>query len=385
LKTDVLILGGGIMGLATAYNLSRAGDSEIVVLDRYGVGNELCSSNDVNRVFRYSYGNDQFYTRMAVESLRLWRELEQESKQELLLQAGLLLLNGDDKNANAFNEASYKTLSRMGLGAETLSKNDLKRRFPQFRAEEAFFDPHGGVILASKALTSLHSLAVAQGVKFLKAEAQEIVFDGLPNVVTDSIGSVEFRKLIVTIGPWTNSLIRPSLTPMKPTRQQLVYLKPRTGLDEYRPGKCPVFFTDHHYGIPAAGIDAVKMSPKDSPEVVDPETVNRTVDEEQIVDCRRAAAKFVPGIANGGLVRSKVCLYDMTENSDFVLDKDPELANTVFGYGFSGHAFKFAPLIGRLLAQLALESKPSFDLERFTVDPNKRRKPVLGAHLGKGE
>jgi monomeric sarcosine oxidase len=385
LKTDVLVLGGGIMGLATAYNVSKAGDSEVVVLDRYGVGNELCSSNDVNRVFRYSYGNDQLYTRMAVESLQLWRELEQECKQELLIQAGLLLLNGDDKNANAFNEASYKTLSRMGLGAERLSKSDLNRRFPQFRAEGAFFDPHGAIILASKALTTLRSLAATQGVKFMKGQAQKIVFDGLPNVVTDSLGSVEFRKLIVTIGPWTNSLLRPGLTPMKPTRQQLIYLKPRTSLDEYRPGKCPVFFTDNHYGLPAAGVDAVKISPKDLPEVVDPETVNRTVDDEQIVNCRQAATRFVPGIAEGAVVRSKVCLYDMTDNSDFVLDKDPGHGNTVFGYGFSGHGFKFAPLIGRLLAQLTMESKPSFDLERFTIEPGRRLKPVLGAHLGKGE
>src|SRR4029077_20230510 len=125
------------MGLATAYNVSKAGDSEVVVLDRYGVGNELCSSNDVNRVFRYSYGNDQLYTRMAVESLRLWRELEQESKQELLVQAGLLLLKGDNKNANPSKEESHKTLSKMGLGAERLSKNDLNKRFPQFSAEKA--------------------------------------------------------------------------------------------------------------------------------------------------------------------------------------------------------------------------------------------------------
>jgi monomeric sarcosine oxidase len=373
------------MGLAAAYNLSKTGDSKVVVLDRYGVGNELCSSNDANRVFRYSYGNDQLYTRMAVESLRLWRELERESKQELLIETGLLLLNGDDENANAFNEASYKTLSRMKLGAEILSKSDLNRRFPQFRAEQAFFDPHGAVILASKALTALQSQAAAQGVKFLRGQAQKIVHDKHPNIKTDILRSIEFRKLIVTIGPWTNRLLRPDLTPMKPTRQQLIYLRPWTGLDQFRPGKCPVFFTDKHYGLPAAGIDAIKISQKDSPEVVDPETVNRTVDDEQIVNSRQVARKFVPGIAEGEVVHSKVCLYDMTENSDFVLDNDPEHASIVYGYGFSGHAFKFVPLIGHLLAQLVLDSKTSFDLERFTIDPRGRREPELGAHLGKGE
>jgi glycine/D-amino acid oxidase-like deaminating enzyme len=90
LETDVCIVGGGVMGAATAYAISRMSENRILVLDRYGVGNEYCSSSDVNRVFRYSYGNDQYYTKMAVESLRLWRELEKETGQQLLIPAGLL-------------------------------------------------------------------------------------------------------------------------------------------------------------------------------------------------------------------------------------------------------------------------------------------------------
>src|SRR5260370_38060212 len=134
------------MGLATAYSITKAGDSKVLILDRYGIGNDYCSSNDVNRVFRYSYGNDELYTRMAVKSLKLWKNLAIESGQELLLPTGLLMLQGEDETANGFNEASFRTLSSIKLGAEQLGAEELRKPFPQFRAEEGFFVPDGGVM-----------------------------------------------------------------------------------------------------------------------------------------------------------------------------------------------------------------------------------------------
>ena len=373
------------MGLATAYQISKTSDSEILVLDRYGVGNEYCSSNDINRVFRYSYGNDQLYTKMAVESLKLWRELEQQSSQQLLIQTGLLLIQGEDMNANSFNESSYHTLSRMKLGAERLNKDDLKRRFPQFRSEEAFFDRHGGVLLASKALLTLQSMAQSNGVKLQQGHANAIVLDDPPYLTTEAHEKLEFQRLVVTTGPWSGSLLREGLSRVRPTRQQLMYIRPKTGLDLFKPQSCPVFFTDKHYGLPAAGIDAVKISPKELDETADPDIANRAVDDRQIIECRNACRKFVPIIADGDIERTKICFYDMTDNSDFVLDKDPKHPNMIYGYGFSGHGFKFAPLIGRLLSDLALDRETGFDLARFSAVPSRRRTLSTRSHLGQGQ
>jgi sarcosine oxidase len=172
---------------------------------------------------------------------------------------------------------------------------------------------------------------------------------------------------------------------MTPTRQQLIYFKPKNSLDQFRPGTCPVFFTDKHYGLPATAIDGVKVSPKELNDPVDPEKVNRSVDQEQIAACRDVCRRFVPDLADGEVVHTKVCLYDMTENSDFILDRDPDHPEAVYGYGFSGHGFKFAPLIGRLLSELALDREPSFPIEKFSADPSRRRPPRIGAHLGKGK
>jgi monomeric sarcosine oxidase len=384
IETDTCILGGGIMGLATAYWMSKTSNSKVLLIDRYGSGNDFCSSNDVNRVFRYAYGDDELYTRMAVESLKLWKSLERESGQELLIPTGLLMLSGEDQNANGFNEASYRTLSRLKLAAEQLGPEELAKRFPQFRAEKGFFDPHGGVLLASKALSVLTSLTEKQGVKIRTGEARKLIFGDRPAVETADGETVGFLRLFVTIGPWSKNLLSPRLPSMVPTRQQLIYFKPRKSLDLFRPRTCPVFFTDKHYGLPAAGIDGVKVSPKELNDPVDPEKTNRSVDQEQIQECREVCRKFVPDLADGEVIHSKVCLYDMTENSDFVLARDPDHPEVVYGYGFSGHGFKFAPLIGTLLSELALDMKPSFALGRFSIDPSRRRVPTIGAHLGKG-
>jgi monomeric sarcosine oxidase len=373
------------MGAATAYAISRMGDQRIVLLDRYGVGNEYCSSNDVNRVFRYSYGNDQHYTKMAVESLRLWKEIEKETGRELLIPAGLLMLEGEDKHANKFNESSFKTLTNLGLGAEVYEGPELKKRFPQFRANMGLFDPHGGVLLASKSLETFASQSGVRGVRIL--EKHVTAFRDRPGLEVETLDgqTIRAKKLVVTAGPWSNGFLNDGLTGIIATRQQLVYLKPYRNIEMFTPTTCPVFFTDHHYGLPAAGFDGVKISNKELLDPVDPETARRSVDQDQIEQCRAVCREFIPDLADGEVVRTKVCLYDMTENSDFVIDRDPDNRDIVYGYGFSGHGFKFAPLIGKLLAELALDREPSFDLSRFSIRRSHRRSQMAGGQLGKGE
>ncbi len=373
------------MGAATAYAISRMADKRIILLDRYGIGNEYCSSNDVNRVFRYSYGKDQYYTKMAIESLRLWKEIEKETGRELLIPAGLFMLEGEDEHANKFNESSFKTLTNLGLGAEVYEGPELKRRFPQFRADRGFFDPHGGVLLASKSLETFASQSGVRGVRILEKHVTAI--RDKPGLEVETLDGQTIRadKLVVTAGPWSNGFLKGGLTGIIPTRQQLVYLRPSRNIERFTPTSCPVFFTDHHYGLPAAGFDGVKISNKELIDPVDPETARRSVDQDQIEQCRAACREFVPDLSDGEVVRTKVCLYDMTENSDFVVDRDPDNRDIVYGYGFSGHGFKFAPLIGELLAELALDREPSFDISRFSIRKSWRKPRMTGGQLGKGE
>jgi monomeric sarcosine oxidase len=373
------------MGAATAYAISAMSEQKILLLDRYGLNNEYCSSNDVNRVFRYSYGSDQHYTKMAVESLRLWRQVEKDTGQELLIPTGLLMLEGEDEHANRFNESSFNTLTKLGLGAQLYEGPKLKKRFPQFRADRGFFDPHGGVLLASKSLASFASKSRARGVRIMEKQVTRFRDRSMLEMGTADGETIRAKKLVVTVGPWTEDFLRDGLTRITPTRQQLIYLRPSRNIEQFKPTSCPVFFTDHHYGLPAAGIDGVKISNKELVDPVDPETARRSVDLEQIEQCRIACREFVPDLADGKVVKTKVCLYDMTENSDFVIDRDPDNPDIVYGYGFSGHGFKFAPLIGKSLAELALDREPGLDLSRFSVRRSQRRQQLTSGQLGKGE
>src|SRR2546425_7429023 len=206
------------MGAATAYAISRIADKKIILLDRYGLGNEYCSSNDVNRVFRYSYGNDQYYTKMAIESLRLWREIEKETGRELLIPAGLLMLEGEDERANKFSESSFKMLTDLGLGAEVYEGPGLKKRFPQFQANMGFFDPHGGVLLASKSLETFASRSGARGVRIIEKHVTAFRDKSDLEIETSLGDTIRARKIVKIVGRGSNSFLEHGLTGIIPTR-----------------------------------------------------------------------------------------------------------------------------------------------------------------------
>src|SRR6266852_8278373 len=108
MDVDICIVGGGVMGSAAAYWLSKIEKLKVVLVEQYTIGNHYCSSQDANRVFRYSYGSDQLYTRMAMNTLPLWKSLEKETGEQLLIPSGLLLVEGEDEESNKFNQDSYK-------------------------------------------------------------------------------------------------------------------------------------------------------------------------------------------------------------------------------------------------------------------------------------
>jgi monomeric sarcosine oxidase len=367
IETDVCIVGGGIMGLATARALAGGSKLHVLIIDRYGIGNEYCASNDSSRMFCFANGARERYTQMAIESLRLWKALERESGKEVFVPSGFLALEGETAKGMKFISQSYETLNRLGLPVELLEEAELRRRFPQFRAVRGLLDPGGGVLLASRALGVYRSMLRRLGVKVLDGEkVVRLDFSGRPEIETESGRRIRCKKVVLTSGAWSNSLLREGLVRVTPTRQQVVYLRPTRYLRYFRPGRFPVFAVDNYYGIPIVGAAGVKVGFHGSPEKVDPDHPRRAVDPEAIMACGSVVHRYVPQLANSEVVSSKVCLYDMTENTNFVIGADPEFRDVVYGYGFSGHGFKFAPLVGRLLTELVLEKPPSIRLERLS-------------------
>src|SRR2546426_2451279 len=367
METDVCIVGGGIMGLAVAHALGKESKLQLLIIDRYGLGNEYCASNDFGRIFCYANGAKRRHTQMAIESLKLWRELEQESGEELFVPSGFLALDGESAWGTKFISQSYQTLNGLGLPVELLEEAELRMRFPQFRAKAGLLDPGTGVLLAAKALGYYRSMLGQWGVNVLEGEkVVRLDLAGRPEVETEGGRRIRCRKVVLTSGAWSNSLLRDGLVRVTPTRQQVIYLRPTRDSARFRPGSFPIFTVDKYYGIPIAGTDGVKVGYHRTPEEVDPDHVRRTVDPEAIEAFLSDVSRYVPELTESEVVRTKVCLYDMTENKNFVIGADPECNSVIYGYGFSGNGFKFAPLVGRLLTELVLEKPPSIRLDRLS-------------------
>jgi len=358
MEYDVVIIGAGVMGSATAYYLSKSG-KKILLIDQFKVKNDLNSSQDYSRVFRYEYGDDEFYTNLAVESLKLWKEFENDAKKQFYFQCGsLLIAEGEEEYAMK----SYKTLKKLGHKVDLLDERDLSDRFPQFAAKLGVLDYHGGILEASSAVESFVNLAKQNGIEIL--ENVKVNKIGKNAITLEDKRTIKFSKLVVTCGVWTSKILD---LPLRATKQQLVYFKPKKSKD-FTKDNFPVFgYLDiGFYGFPIHGIDAVKISNHLPGGIVDPDKDDRKVSEEFIQSCRDFFKKFIPKLADAEVVKTKVCFYNMTFDEDFIIDKLDE--DIIIGAGFSGHGFKFAPLLGKILADLVLSGRTHYDISRFRLN-----------------
>jgi len=363
MKYNTIIIGAGVMGATTAYYLSKQ-QNNILLLDQYEFKNALNSSQDHSRVFRYEYGTDEFYTILAVEALQLWKEIEKESQRKLYYQCGCLLLG---KAHDTYAMKSFNTMKKLGLDVSLLEDREFKNKFPQFSDTAGVFDPNGGVLEANTATNTCIEMAQQNGVS-LRPNTK--VLDIQENTVTLENGEkLLTENIVVTAGVWSTKLLKNKI-PVIPSRQELIYFQPKNR-ELFQKDRFPAFghLESGFYGIPIHKINAVKIANHFPGEIADPDTVNRHATETFIKQCREFLGEHIPDLADGEVIESKICLYDMTPDEDFILDK---LTDTIIiGGGFSGHGFKFAPLIGKILADLTFYGKTALPIERFSLLKNR--------------
>jgi sarcosine oxidase len=189
------------------------------------------------------------------------------------------------------------------------------------------------------------------------------------HVVTDR-GTVSAGTVIVAVGPWTKSLLPDFAAPLRVTRQVMAWLEPRVPA-LFAPGRFPVFLIESphglHYGFPPLGSTGLKLAKHHHlDETVDPDTCERAVSSVDEAAIRSAVAQFLPA-ANGHLRGAKTCLYTVTPDGDFVIDRLPGVPNVIVASPCSGHGFKFAPVIGEILADLVTTGATRHDISRFSL------------------
>jgi monomeric sarcosine oxidase len=367
---EAVVAGGGAMGMATAYSLLKRGVGRVLVLEKHAVGHDRAASTDNSKAIRYEYAEQEIYSRMVGRSLELWRDLERAAERELYVNCGVVCWG---RGQQSFAQRSYATLKRMGLPIRELAPEELCRLFPQFSLADmtyATYNPEGGFLRASDCVAAL-----AQEVRRLGGEVREA--GGLKDIspqggrirlLLDDGSEVPASRVVLAVGAWGASLYpRLGLSlPLTAHKQQVVYM---SGLGEdFAPGRFPVFLNLDHdfYGFPLDAAGLFKTSIHYPGPLIDPD-LPLTPDQEFTERILSLLQKYIPQAATGKVALARTCMYAMTPDEDFIIDHVPGFEHAVIAAGFSGHGFKFAPLIGELAASLLLGEPTEFPLGKFAL------------------
>jgi len=360
---DTIVIGGGAMGSAAAWQLARRG-REVLLLERFSAGHTQGASHGESRNFNVAYA-EKTYVDLLVEALPLWRELEAESATDILEITGIA-----NHGANPAFDAVHAALAAAGIAAEFLSTAEAGARWPGIRFDTRVLNtPEAGRLNANRAVSALQSVAADRGATVLHDAAAtrlDVLGDDLVRVTATVAGdhrSFTARRAVVTVGAWTSKLLAGVIEtpPLVVTQEQPVHFAVR---DEsltwpgfnHAPGaggdydywRSPV------YGMFTPG-EGIKAGWHGVGPVVDPDERDFLPEPAQLADLQQYARDWLPGVDADSFVPIS-CTYTTAPDSNFILDRVGPVA---VGAGFAGHGFKFTPTVGRILADLVDDRGPA--------------------------
>jgi glycine/D-amino acid oxidase-like deaminating enzyme len=360
----VIVVGAGIYGSLAAWRLAELG-AEVTLVERDGPGHPRGASGGLTRVLRVEYGAAARYTALTLAAIERWRSLERALATELYRELGVLFLVGDGDD-DAWERASLETTSAAGVGGVALEPADVVRRWPAISPDGlvwALHNPQGGMLRARHATERVAAAAVAAGVTLRGRCRVAAVEDGTVTLA-DGTRLVADQVLLAT-GSWTSGLWEAA--PIVATRQLTLYL-------DADPGPLPIFGEGapfSHYGFPAHDGLGFKVGSHVTGAPGDPaDEAARTALAAEVDGIRAYAARRFPATAGAPVRSADVCFYAMTPTADPVVDRLDD--RTVVCAGFSGHGFKFAPVVAPAAAELVLGREPSVDVRPFAVPTTSR-------------
>jgi sarcosine oxidase len=356
---DVIVLGLGAMGSAAAYHLARRG-ARVLGLEQFTIAHDRGSSHGESRMIRLCYYEHPDYVPLLHRAYQLWHELERDSRRKLLYVTGGLYMGPPD---SGFVAGALRAAGQHRLPHESLNRAQIAARFPQFHLPDAFtalYEPNAGFLLPELVVKTHAELASSHGAD-LRCATRVLAWSadqaGI-RVVTDE-GEHHAARLVICGGAWSGKLLADLGVALVPRRQVLGWVHPPRP-DLFQLGSFPVWAIDHpdgtqHYGFPLApGAEALKVAHHHHGPPTDPDAVDRRRLPGDEDDFRPALRRFLPG-ADGPLHETRICMYTTSPDSHFIVDRHPRHENVIIACGFSGHGFKFATVMGEVLADLALE------------------------------
>ena len=367
---DVAVVGAGVFGAWTAYQLRLAGRS-VLLIDAYGPGNSRASSGGESRIIRLGYGPDAFYSHSSQQSFPLWQQLFERTGQQLFQKTGVLWLA---REHDPYCEGTLANLQRLNANVERLDRDELVRRFPQFEPGPitwGILEPDSGVLLARRAVQAIAAEAQANGVEYMEeAIVPPPVSHGkLESIQTTSGKEIAAGQFVFACGPWLPKLFPDLLGELiHVTRQEVIFFGVPPGDDSFNRGVMPTWidFNDLVYAMPNLDGRGFKFAIDAHGEKFDPDSGERVVSVSGLKAAREYLAKRVPRLADAPVTESRVCQYENTWNGDFLIDRHPAIENVWVVGGGSGHGFKHGPLVGEYVAGMILDRgtpEPRFSLQ----------------------
>ncbi len=385
------VIGGGGIGSAAAYWLSRRAGDEVLCLEQWELGHGLGASEDHSRIIRLGY-HSAAYTALTPSAYAAWREVEAESGVALVHTTGMVNIARRGSEGSEILDGYTVAMDEAGIGYERFDAAELMRRWPQFRVSddhEALYQPDGGILDIRKAGAVHVALARARGATVLGGAGVTAIEPGRDGVrLTTAAGEFEAEKVILCAGAWTRGLLQGLGVdwPIRLTQEQVTYYA-TPNLADFAPDRFPIWLwhgdgDDEYYGFPVYGEVATKAAQDlGGPEASADERPWRP-DAERVRRVARFAESILPGYT-GPELYTRCCLYDMPPDRDFVVDFVPGQPRIAVCIG-AGHAAKFAGLLGRILSELAIDGATAFPIEPFRADRPALADPgfVPGYRLG---
>lgn len=374
---DHIVLGLGGMGSAAVRHLAGRGH-RVLGLEQYAPPHDRGSSHGETRVVRKAYFEHPAYVPLLQRAYELWQGLEEASGMTLLNLCGGLMMGAPD---SAVVAGSLRSAREHGLPHELLDAGAIRRRWPCFDLSEGaigLFEQSAGFVRCEEAIRAHLQVAAAAGaeLRFREAVLDWKDGDGHVSVTTAAGHTYSADRLIITPGPWAPGLLRGLGIPVSVERQVLLWFQPQGGVASFAPEQFPIYIWQERPGVESYGFPAVngpeggmKVAFFHSPvrEVVTPETVDRAVRPEDISSLRATLRQFFPAL-DGAFLRGSVCLYSMTPDQHFIIGPHPHHPRVIVAAGFSGHGYKFCPVIGEILADLACEGRTGHDITMFSPE-----------------
>ncbi len=367
----VAVVGLGGMGSAVAAHLARRGH-RVTGLDRFSPPHDRGSSHGLTRIIRQAYFEGPAYVPLLLRAYELWGELEQATGRELLRVTGGLMIGPEDSEVVTGARASAE---RHGLDHEVLSPAEVRDRFPAYRLgddEVAVYEPPAGVVFPEDAVAAHLEIAARHGAD-LHVEAAvtgwEPTADGV--TVATATGTVRADRLVLAAGAWATDLLGATLPTTVERMVPIWFHPPRDSSWEFDAQRFPVFVAHLDdevalYGAPPRGDEGVKLAFHHGGRTGHPDELSREVADEEVEALRAVVERRFPSL-HGAEARAETCFYTNTRDGDFVVGTHPEDDGVVVAAGFSGHGFKFCPVVGEVVADLVEGTAPRFDLSPFNL------------------